>query len=118
MTEYDDEPIRGLPGIPPAGEQILWQGAPEWRVLARTAFHAHLVAGYFAVLTAFALIGALRQGVQGPGDLIGTAMTVIVGILGVALLHLLARRRDAGQAADRLVVIFGHRNGSWRAGVA
>lgn len=90
MTEYDDEPIRGLPGIPPAGEQILWQGAPEWRVLARTAFHAHLVAGYFAVLTAFALVGALRQGISGPGDLTGTAMTVIVGILGVALLHLLA----------------------------
>lgn len=90
MTEYENEPIPGLPGVPPAGEQILWQGSPDWRVLARTAFHTRLIAGYFAVLAAWALIGALLQGIHSPADIAGVAMTVIVGIVGVALLHLLA----------------------------
>jgi hypothetical protein len=90
VTEYENEPIPGLPGIPPAGEHILWQGSPEWRALARTAFHTRLVAGYFAVLAGWALISALTQGVRSASDLVGVAMTIIVGILGVALLHLLA----------------------------
>ena len=50
MTEYENEPIPGLPGRLPPGERILWQGSPEWRALARTAFHTRLVAGYFAAL--------------------------------------------------------------------
>lgn len=90
MSEYEHEPIPGLPGIPPPGERILWQGSPDWRALARTAFHTRLIAGYFALLTAWALVSALADGVRGPGDLIGVAMTLIAGIVGVALLHLLA----------------------------
>ncbi|MEN2787908.1 photosynthetic complex putative assembly protein PuhB [Sphingomonas qilianensis] len=90
MIEYDNEPIPGLPGVPPPGERILWQGAPDWRVLARTAFHTRLVAGYFALLALWAVASAGLQGIRSPGDLIGAAMTVIAGIVGVALLHLLA----------------------------
>lgn len=90
MTEHDVEPIPGLPGVPPPGERILWQGSPDWRVLARTAFHTRLVAAYFAALTLWALAEAGRQGIDGPRDLVGAAMTAIVGLLGVALLHLLA----------------------------
>ena len=90
MTEYENEPIPGLPGIPPAGERILWQGSPDWRALARTAFYTRLVTGYFAVLTVWALISALTQGVRGAGDLVGVAMTALVGFAGVALLNLLA----------------------------
>lgn len=90
MIEYDNEPIPGLPGVPPPGERILWQGAPDWRALARTAFHTRLVAGYFALLAIWALASAALQGIRSAGDLVGTAMTIIVGIVGVALLHLLA----------------------------
>ncbi|TPG38291.1 PH domain-containing protein [Sphingomonas koreensis] len=90
MTEYENEPIPGLPGVPPTGERILWQGSPDWRVLARTAFHTRAVAGYFALLAALALISTLSHGVAGAASFTGTAMTIIVGIFGVALLHLLA----------------------------
>lgn len=90
MTEYDHEPIPGLPGIPPAGERILWQGMPDWHMLARTAFHTRLVAAYFAVLVAWAAIGAAARGLHDVRDLTGAAMTAIAGILGVGLLHLLA----------------------------
>jgi Bacterial PH domain len=50
---HDDfavEPVPGLPEKLPAGEHILWQGAPDWRVLVRTAFHADVVAIYFTAL--------------------------------------------------------------------
>lgn len=81
ISEYEIEPLPGLPGRPPPGERILWQGSPDWRVLARNAFHTRVVAGYFAVLAAAAL--AL-------GGFTGAAATAAVGAVGVALLHLLA----------------------------
>lgn len=52
MSEHDFEPIRGLPGALPAGESILWQGAPDWWLLAQRAFHLRSVALYFALLIA------------------------------------------------------------------
>jgi hypothetical protein len=91
VTEYENEPIPGLPGIPPAGERILWQGSPDWRALARSAFHTRLVAGYFALLAVWALVSALTGGgIHTARDLVGVAMTLLVGVIGVGLLHLLA----------------------------
>lgn len=90
MSEHEIEPIRGLPGLPPAGERILWQGSPDWRVLARTAFHTRIVAGYFAVLAIWAAISAVVAPTENPGALTGVAMTLLVGGLVVGLLHLLA----------------------------
>lgn len=86
MTEYEIEPIPGLPGQLPAGERILWQGSPDWRVLARTAFHTRLVTGYFALLSGWGTAGALWAG----GSYLGAAMTILVGAVGIGLLHLLA----------------------------
>ena len=40
MSEYENEPIRGLPGLLPKGEYIVWQGSPDWRGLARRFFQA------------------------------------------------------------------------------
>ena len=81
MTEYEIEPIPGLPGSLPHGERILWQGSPEWRALARTAFRTRLIAAYFAVL---AVIAAAF------GSVTGIVMTVTLGVVAVALLHVLA----------------------------
>lgn len=86
MTEYDDEPIRGLPGMLPPGEEILWQGAPDWRTLARSAYGTRMVAGYFLALTVFALASALAT----HGRYVGVELTVALGVVCVALLHLLA----------------------------
>ena len=54
MTHHDDfnfEPVRGLPEALPEGEHILWQGAPDPRMLAREALGLRWVAGYFVLLT-------------------------------------------------------------------
>lgn len=90
MTEHDYEPIPGLPGLLPKDERILWQGAPAWRALARSAFHTRLVTGYFVLLAGWSFGAALARGIEGPGDLSGVALTAIFGIVAVGLLNLLA----------------------------
>jgi hypothetical protein len=90
VTEHDHEPIPGLPGLLPSDERILWQGAPDWRVLARTAFHTRIVTGYFVLLAGWALGAALARGIGGIGDLSGVALTAGFGALAIALLNALA----------------------------
>ena len=51
--EYRDfafEPIPGLPERLPAGEEILWQGRPDWWALTKQAFGFWWVIGWFAIL--------------------------------------------------------------------
>ncbi len=86
MTEYDNEPIRGLPGLLPPGEHIVWQGSPDWRVLARTAFSTRLVAAYFLALTGWALASAWSS----QRGYLGVEMTLGLGMAGLALLYVLA----------------------------
>ncbi len=53
MTPHHEHEFEAAPGLPeplPAGERILWQGAPEWRALALHAFHLRQVAIYFAAM--------------------------------------------------------------------
>lgn len=90
MSEYEHEPVPGLPGLLPAGETMLWQGAPDRALLARGAFHTRKVALYFALLTAFAFATAVPRLGEGAGALAGTMATALVGLVGVGLLHLLA----------------------------
>jgi len=45
---------RGFPGRLPEGETLLWQGAPDWRILARTALHTRTLGLYFAALACLA----------------------------------------------------------------
>ena len=47
---HDDfavEPIRGLPELLPKGEEILWQGQPDWWALAKESLSVRWVAAYF-----------------------------------------------------------------------
>lgn len=99
MMEYDGEPIRGLPGMLPPGEAILWQGAPDWRLLARSAFHLPLVAVYFAALVVAGLIA---------GSLTGALLTFASGAFCLALLAFLAwaiARSTVYTLTDRRIVM-------------
>ena len=50
MSEYAYEPTRGLPGVLPQDEQILWQSSPDWKIMAMTALHIRLCLAYFAAI--------------------------------------------------------------------
>ncbi|NJS14826.1 MAG: hypothetical protein HC788_09715 [Sphingopyxis sp.] len=55
MSEYDHEPVRGLPGALPADEHIIWQSNPDWKNLAKAALHIRLSALYFGVIVVWAV---------------------------------------------------------------
>ena len=60
--EHDGEPQRGLPEPLPAGERLLWQGEPDWRLLARHGFHIRKFALYFGALLTWRGITAWYDG--------------------------------------------------------
>jgi len=84
--EHEGEPVRGLPGRLPEGEHILWQGEPDWRVLARTAMRAHWVAVYFGILALWNLGNGLATGAGLASTLTSVGWTVAVGAVAVGLL--------------------------------
>jgi len=52
VNELPDIIPDGLPDHLPEGEQLLWQGRPDWKRLAINAFHVRKVAAYFGVIIA------------------------------------------------------------------
>ena len=48
--EHEFEAAHGLPEQLPAGEKIIWQGAPDWRTLAVQVMHVRTLAVYFAAM--------------------------------------------------------------------
>ncbi len=57
--DHDDfavEPVPGLPERPPEGEQILWQGRPNWWALTRESLNLYWVSAYFVALFAWRFI--------------------------------------------------------------
>jgi hypothetical protein len=80
--DFDFEPVPGLPGYLPPGEEMLWQGRPAALPLARDAYKLTWIGAYFAALLAFKAGPALATG--------GVAYAFAIGLpyLGLALLGL------------------------------
>lgn len=98
-TEYEHEPIRGLPGNLPPGERILWQGSPEWRTFARSALHTRWIGLYFAAVAALALInGSL-------GGLLAAAASAAAVTALLSLFAVLVARTTVYTITNRRVVL-------------
>jgi hypothetical protein len=111
VREHDDEPVRGLPERLPEGERLIWQGAPDWRVMAVRVFHVRLVAAYFLAMmvwraTAASAAGASLAEATGQllGPLIGAALTLAL-LCGLSVL--MARTTVYTITSKRLVLRFG-----------
>jgi len=90
VSEYDIEPIPGLPDHLPKGERILWQGKPDTRMLVQRALHARKVAIYFGFVAIWLAGEALLTG-GGLALASGQALSqVAIGTLAVLLLLLFA----------------------------
>lgn len=108
MNEHDAEPIRGLPARLPAGEVLLWQGAPRWTVLARRVFHVPVLAVYFGVFWLARVVVGLSAG----DSLMTTAvsglwlLTLALAAIGVlAVIAWLMGRTTIYTVTSRRVVI-------------
>lgn len=81
MSEYDHEPVRGLPGLLPEGERILWQGSPDWKTMAASALHLRLTGLYFGAIAFWAVLW---------GDANTAIGVAVLGAVVIALLTLFA----------------------------
>lgn len=90
MREYDFEPIPGLPERLPPGEEVLWQGSPSWKAMARRAFHVRKVAIYFAILAVLAIAVDASDGLTLISLVKGLTWILFLALLTIGLLTLLA----------------------------
>jgi hypothetical protein len=90
---HDDfafEPIPGLPAALPAGEELLWQGSPDWKVLAIRGYHVRKVAVYFLVLIAWRIGVGINNGHDVASIAESCALLVGLGAIAMGVLALLA----------------------------
>jgi hypothetical protein len=57
----DSQQIEGLAEPLPAGERVLWQGAPRWTSLAIHAFHVRKLVIYFGIILGLRALGVPRS---------------------------------------------------------
>jgi hypothetical protein len=86
FSEHDSEPVPGLPAALPAGEDILWQGRPGWRGLARRAMHLRGLALYFAALAVWRAAVLTAEGAPAGEFVLGIAWMLLLGAVPLALL--------------------------------
>jgi hypothetical protein len=106
--EHDFEPEMGLPEPLPAGERLLWQGAPDWRALAIRAFHVRKLAVYFGTIAAAHAAARLAQGNTGTQVLGSTLWLAGFALLALGILALMAwlsARTTVYTVTDRRVVM-------------
>jgi hypothetical protein len=88
-VSHDDFAFDHAPGLPealPQNEALLWQGSPDWRALARDAFHLRAVAIYFGLLLSWRFVTALYDGLGVAAALIHAAWMVPVALAGIGIL--------------------------------
>jgi hypothetical protein len=87
--EHEFEAQYGLPEELPTGERILWQGTPDWKVLARRVFHVRKVAVYFALMLAWRFASAFADSQSMIDAFASLAWLAPIFALGLGLLLLL-----------------------------
>jgi hypothetical protein len=90
---HDDfafEPRRGLPGVLPPGERLLWQGTPNWRGLAVRSYHVRKIAVYFALLGLWRIATGIAGEQSVASIAIGAGFIAVLGAAAIATLAGLA----------------------------
>jgi hypothetical protein len=114
MSEhYEFEPVPGLPEDLPAGEVLLWQGAPDWKVLAGKALHIRGTAIYFAALLVWYVASKMTA-----GESASTVAESGLRLAGLALAALALIAVYAWLAAKSTLYTVTNRRVVFRAGVA
>jgi len=108
VSEFDFEPVHGLPENLPDGEVLRWQGAPRWGALAVRALHVRKVALYFGLLILFRVVYVLSAGDPVSNALLSASWLAALATLAAAILGILAwlySRSTVYSITDRRIVI-------------
>jgi hypothetical protein len=87
--DFDQEPVKGLPELPPEGEVILWQGRPDWWALTKEALNLYWVAAYFVFLALWRYT-VLSDQVTFAQAISGSSPFLVLGAIVCGLLMLTA----------------------------
>ena len=87
MSDYAPPPT-GLPEHLPAGERLLWQGRPDWRAFARSAFHVRGLNLYLTAVVAWCAVSLVMD--QGWTQQTALSVTRYAAIAAAPVLFLLA----------------------------
>lgn len=88
--EHEIEPVPGLPGHLPDGEQMVWQGRPSARLVARHVLKNRWIAGYFGLLALWAVAGGLYDGRPVAGIVFSVAVLTALAAIVIGMLELFA----------------------------
>lgn len=83
-------PPRGLPERLPDGERLVWQGAPDWQLLTRRAFHVRGLAAYFGVIVALCAALSIHGGASIAETAMSTLRLALFALVPIALAVLYA----------------------------
>jgi len=106
--EHEFEAQLGLPEPLPRDERLLWQGAPDWRLMARDAMHLRALSIYFAALLAWRFALALAAGAGVWESLQSAAWLLPLAALALTVLATtgwLCARTSVYTITDRRVVM-------------
>ncbi len=106
--EHEFEPVHGLPEPLPAGERVIWQGSPDWRHLARRAFHLRKLGLYFTLILLLRAAEGWRQGETALSfvkSMSGLGLLVALALGTIAFLAWLSARTTVYTLTDRRVVM-------------
>ncbi|MET0868624.1 MAG: photosynthetic complex putative assembly protein PuhB [Pseudorhodoplanes sp.] len=90
MSEFESEPVKGLPERLPAGEVLLWQGQPSWQGLALRAFHVRKIAIYFGLLVVWRAVSGWLGGTSPSSVALSLLWLLLLSLAAVGLSSLLA----------------------------
>jgi hypothetical protein len=109
--DFAFEPIPGLPEALPAGERLLWQGAPDPIALAVSAFRIKWIAAAFGVLSLWRVGAGLHDGETAATIAWSVGLTLSFGLASIGVLlaaaALIARGTVYSVTTRRLVVRHG-----------
>jgi Bacterial PH domain len=89
-AEHEFEAALGLPEPLPAGETILWQGAPIWTAMAKHVFRLQWLAVYFAVIVVLQVISVAGSEGGLAAGWASVALAVFLALIGLLLIGLMA----------------------------
>ncbi len=111
MNEHEFEPVRGLPELLPAGEEVIWRCEPDWQSLARRVFHVRKVALYFALILAYSIGDKWLSGAPLADVVSSSTWQLTLAAATLAILYYLAwlyaRTTVYTITSERLVMRFG-----------
>ena len=106
--EYEFEPEYGLPERLPADEQILWQGSPDVKTLAISAFHMRKLSIYFVLLTLACAWPAIESGAE-PWAMLSAVKWIVpltvVAMVSVWILAVMTARTTVYTLTNKRVVM-------------